>query len=423
MDKLIINGPATLEGEIRISRAKNAFLPILSASILSDEKLTLNEVPNLRDINTMKRLLSNMGATLSEVEQSDVDKDNGIEIDPTTINNFEAPYELVKTMRASIGVLGPLLSKYKRAKVSLPGGCAIGARPVNFHLEAMKKLGANVEVEGGNIVAETSGLIGNKVTLPFPSVGATQNVLMAASLAKGETLITNAAKEPEVTDLVDYLIQSGVPIEGRETAELKIQGVERLKGISYAPIGDRIEAGTYLCLALMAKAKLKITGFNPKHIDFAIDMLKDVGANFEVGEDFVTVFPSELRGFSLTTAPYPGFPTDLQAQFMSLALTIDDVSTIRENIFENRFMHVPELKRFGAEIDLKENVAIIRGGRKLTGAPVMCTDLRASAALILTSLIAQGESEVRRVYHLDRGYDRIDQKISKCGGKVERVNE
>jgi UDP-N-acetylglucosamine 1-carboxyvinyltransferase len=421
LDKLILSGPHGIDGTVEMSKAKNAFLPILAGTILTGDDITLKEAPNLRDIRTMKKLLTDLGSVITETENANGSKD--LKFSMPEAKSFEAPYELVKTMRASICVLGPLVSRFGEAKVSLPGGCAIGARPIDFHLEGLKKLGATIEIEGGYVTAKAERLIGNHITLPFPSVGATQNLVMAATLAKGQTVIKNAAKEPEVSDLLNFLVEMGAKITGIGTAEITINGVDKLNGVTYTPVGDRIEAGTYIIAALMTNSELEVTGFDPEFLEFPINVLKDHGAKIEVMENGVKVFPSKVSPFNIETAPYPGFPTDLQAQFMALATTLDGTSIITESVFENRFMHVPELTRFGAKIDLKDKNAIISGGQKMTGTQVMCTDLRASAALLLTALVADGESIVRRVYHLDRGYARLDEKFKELGVDIQRVND
>ncbi len=413
MDKLIVNGPAHLAGEIKISKAKNAYLPILAAVLLSDKPVHLKNLPKLRDIQTMKKLLGHLGV---EVEE----KGEITTFNAANVTSVEATYDLVKTMRASIFVLGPLLSRFKKAKVSLPGGCAIGTRPIDLHLTNLKKLGVAYELKSGYVSCEAKNLKGANVVLAFPSVGATENLMMAAVFAEGETIIDNAALEPEVTDLAHFLMALGAPIEGVGTKTLKIQGIKEVKEITYEAIGDRIEAGTYLMAGLMTQSELSITGFVPHHIDFVIDKLREAGAKIDVFKEGIKVYPSTLKPLNIDTAPYPGFPTDLQAQMMALMLTIKGPSIITENIFENRFMHVPELERLGADISLKGKSAIINGGKKLVPAPIMCTDLRASAALILAALYCEGETEIRRVYHLDRGYEDLENKFTQVGVKIKR---
>ena len=416
MDKLVVTGPCKLEGDVRISRAKNAYLPILAALPLIKGNVLLKSVPKLRDIETMKQLLAHLGISHHETDQGTV-------FNTSDMTSHEATYELVKTMRASIFVLGPLLGRFGKAKVSLPGGCAIGARPIDIHLVNLEKLGAKITLEGGYVYAEASELIGTSLTLSFPSVGATENVMMAATLAKGETVIHNAAMEPEIEDLGNFLIAMGAKITGHGTSTIRIQGVSELVAGEYEAIGDRIEAVTYVCAALATKSHVKITGVNPDHLDFVIKILKDAGAQIEVGPDFIDVRPSELRPLNIDTAPYPGFPTDAQAQIMALMTNIKGASIITENIFENRFMHVPELVRMGADITLRGKSAFIEGGQPLSGAPVMCTDLRASAALVIAALTAKGKTDIQRVYHLERGYEGLDQKLSALGANIERMKE
>jgi UDP-N-acetylglucosamine 1-carboxyvinyltransferase len=416
MDKLFINGPAKLSGNVQISCAKNAYLPIIAGVILCPEEMELVDVPNLRDIRTINKVLETLGVKVTS-------NGRNFKYDASTLTSYEATYELVKTMRASICVLGPLLSRFKQAKVSLPGGCAIGTRPIDLHLSNLEKMGAEIKIESGFVEAKTSGLKGANITLDFPSVGATENLMMAAVLAEGETIIENAALEPEVTDLGNFLLSMGAKIEDLGRKTIRIEGIKKLHTTSYRAIGDRIEAATYIIAALMTKSHVKVTHFVPHHLEFVLDKLEGMGAKLEVGEDFVEVFPSELSGVHLDTAPYPGFPTDVQAQLLALATQAKGPSIITENIFENRFMHVPELKRLGAHITLKGNNAVVDGGTPLKGAPVMCTDLRASASLILAALCAEGETEVRRVYHLDRGYENLDGKLQALGAQVRRENE
>jgi len=416
MDKIIINGPCKLSGSVTISKAKNAYLPILAGVLLSDKKVTLKEVPGLRDINTMLKLLGNLGVGVKRDGKT-------IELEPALLNSHEATYDLVKTMRASIFTLGPILTRLHKAKVSLPGGCAIGTRPIDLHLSNLEKMGAKITLEGGYVYAETDGpLKGAHLVLAFPSVGATENLMMAATLAKGQTVIENSALEPEIDDLANFLNSMGAKVSGIGTTRLVIDGVEELKEVEYTAIGDRIEAATYIMAALATKSSVRVEGFNPKHLEFVIDLLKDMGAKIEVGDDFVQVEPSSLKSTKIDTAPFPGFPTDVQAQMMALVTQVEGSTLISEHIFENRFMHVPELNRLGASIDLKGNTAFIEGGAKLIGAPVMCTDLRASAALIIAALTSEGETEISRVYHLDRGYENLDQKFKKLGANIQRVS-
>lgn len=417
MDRLLVKGPVTLSGMVNISPAKNSCLPLMIASILSEGEITYLDLPELRDTKTTERLLADFGVTV---------KRNGrnLSVNSNTINKYQADYELVKTMRASIYVLGPLLARFKEAKVSLPGGCAIGARPIDMHLGGLKKLGAEIEIEAGYVIAKTKGLVGAEIVLPFPSVGATGNIMMAACLARGETILKNAAKEPELIDLAEFLTKMGAEIEGAGTSTIKIQGKESLSNsFSYRPIGDRIEAATYAIAGLITKSEVNVTGFNPEHLSALWNLLEEMGAKLEIGKDHVRVKQSGmLENKVFETAPYPGFPTDVQAQLMTLMTQSMGYGVITEKIFENRFMHVSELKRLGADINLNGNTAIIRGPSKLTGAPVMCTDLRASAALLLASLVAEGETQIQRVYHLDRGYENLEGKFNQLGAKITRDN-
>lgn len=416
MDKIIINGPCKLSGSVSISKAKNAYLPILSGVLLSDKKITLKEVPNLRDINTMLKLLGNLGVGVKRDGKS-------IELEPALLNSHEATYDLVKTMRASIFTLGPILTRLHKAKVSLPGGCAIGTRPIDLHLSNLEKMGAKITLEGGYVYAETDGpLKGAHLVLAFPSVGATENLMMAATLAIGQTVIENAALEPEIDDLANFLNSMGAKVSGIGTTRLVIDGVTELKEVEYTAIGDRIEAATYIMAALATGSSVKVEDFNPKHLEFVIDLLKSMGADIEVGENFVQVEPSTLKSTKVDTAPFPGFPTDVQAQMMALVTQVEGSTLISEHIFENRFMHVPELNRLGASIELKGNTAFVKGGVSLIGAPVMCTDLRASAALIIAALTSKGETEISRVYHLDRGYENLDEKFKKLGADIKRIS-
>jgi UDP-N-acetylglucosamine 1-carboxyvinyltransferase len=419
MDKLLVEGPAKLNGSIYISSAKNATLPILVATLLCPYPVKFQGIPDLMDVSTILKILQSMGLKVTKSNEE-------LTADATQLENQHADYSLVKTMRASVLVLGPLLARYGVASVSLPGGCAIGARPVDIHLMGMEKLGAEIHIENGYIKAKCKKLKGTTITLPFPSVGATENLMMAAVLAEGETIIENAAMEPEIDDLADFLIAQGVKIEGAGTSRITIHGMDihelRPSGKSYRVIGDRIEAATFIIAAIMAGGDVKVEGFNPKHLTYVIEILTKMGANLEIGSDYVHVKKSlRLKGAVVETAPYPGFPTDVQAQMMALMSVVDGNSIVTETIFENRFMHVPEMGRMGAKVVLNGNSALIEGVEKLSGAPVMCTDLRASAALILCSLIAEGQSEIQRVYHLDRGYEKIDEKLTSLGAKIKRV--
>lgn len=415
MDKLLIKGPAKLVGTVNISRSKNAYLPILAGLCLTNKPITLKNIPDLRDMRTMMRLLQNLGVKIDEASE-------GLVFDAKNLNSHEATYDLVKTMRASIFILGPLLSRMKKAKVSLPGGCAIGTRPIDIHLSNLEKMGAKITIEAGYVLAETNGLVGATLPLPFPSVGATENLMMAGVFAKGKTIIENAAQEPEIDDLANFLNSLGAKISGMGTSVIVVEGVSELGGGSYEAIGDRIEASTYIAAGLATNSRIEVHGFNPRHIDFVLETFKEMGAKLDIGKNFVRVFPSELRGVKIDTAPYPGFPTDVQAQVLALATQCQGVSVISEHIFENRFMHVPELSRMGAEVELKGNIAIVEGKSQLTGAPVMCTDLRASAALVIAALSAEGETVIDRVYHLDRGYEHLERKFSALGADIRRIN-
>jgi UDP-N-acetylglucosamine 1-carboxyvinyltransferase len=419
MDKLIIEGPCKLKGSVTISSAKNATLPILVASLLCPYPVAFNSIPELKDVGTIIKLLESLGVKLTQNAPLTT-------LDASQLTNQHADYSLVKTMRASVLVLGPLLARYGQASVSLPGGCAIGARPVDIHLQGMEKLGAEIQIENGYIKARADKLKGTTITLPFPSVGATENLMMAAVLAEGETVIENAAMEPEIDDLADFLIAQGVEISGAGTARIIVQGgdISRLRPATdaYRVIGDRIEAATFIIAAIMTGGDVKVEGFNPKHLSFVLETLIKMGAKLEVGQDFVRVQPTErLKGITLETAPFPGFPTDVQAQMMALMSVVRGNSIVTETIFENRFMHVPEMARMGANITLNGNSALVEGVEQLSGAPVMCTDLRASAALVLCALVAQGESEIQRVYHLDRGYEKIDEKLTSLGANIKRI--
>ncbi len=419
MDKLIITGGATLNGEIRISGAKNAALPILAATLLADEPVTICNVPHLHDITTTMELLGNMGVQLV------VDEKLNIEVHATTIKHFAAPYELVKTMRASILVLGPLLAHFGEAEVSLPGGCAIGSRPVNLHIDGLRAMGADIKVENGYIRATTHGkrLQGARLVLDTVTVTGTENLLTAAVLAEGTTVIENAAREPEVVDLAECLNSLGARISGAGTSTLTIEGVERLHGGSYNVLPDRIETGTYLVAAAMTGGKVKLKDTRPDLLDVVLDKLRDAGAVIETGEDWISLDMQGRRpkAVNIHTAPYPAFPTDMQAQFTAMNCIAEGSGTIVETVFENRFMHVQELERMGASIQLEGNTAITRGVERLTGAPVMATDLRASASLVLAALVADGDTLVDRIYHIDRGYECIEEKLQQLGATIRRI--
>ena len=418
MDKLIITGGVRLNGEIRISGAKNAALPILAASLLAEEPVTISNVPHLQDVTTTMELLGRMGAKLM------IDERMNIQVDAQPITDFSAHYELVKTMRASILVLGPLLARYGRAEVSLPGGCAIGSRPVDIHLKGMQAMGAKITVEGGYIRAVTNKrLTGTSLVLDMITVTGTENLMMAAALAKGQTIIKNAAREPEVRDLANFLNTLGANIQGAGTDTLIIEGVERLSGGHYRVLPDRIEAGTYLIAAAMTQGKIKLKDIHPEILESVLIKLREAGAIITTGPDWIELDMLDHRpkSVSISTAPYPAFPTDMQAQLMALNTIAEGVGTITENIFENRFMHVHELQRMGADISLQGNTAICKGVSHLTGAPVMATDLRASASLVLAGLVAKGKTIVDRIYHIDRGYERIEEKLSSLGAQIKRT--
>ncbi|OGT06810.1 MAG: UDP-N-acetylglucosamine 1-carboxyvinyltransferase [Gammaproteobacteria bacterium GWE2_37_16] len=417
MDKLIISGGLPLNGEIRISGAKNSALPILAATLLADAPVVISNVPHLHDVTTMIELLGSIGADIIIHELM------SIEIDPRAVHNFFAPYELVKTMRASILVLGPLLTKYGKAKVSLPGGCNIGARPVDIHLAGMRQLGAEISIDGGYIYAESKGrLHGAEIVMDLVTVTGTENLIMAAVLADGRTVLKNAAREPEVTDLANFLNSLGAKITGAGTDTIVIDGVSSLGGGQYKVMPDRIEAGTYLTAAAMTRGRIKIKDVMPQTMDAILYHLRETGAMIKVGENWIELDMHGQRphAVNVRTFPYPAFPTDMQAQFLAMNCVADGVGMITETIFENRFMHVQELQRLGANIKLQGNTAISEGVPMLTGAQVMATDLRASAGLVLAGLVSAGETTVDRIYHIDRGYECIEEKFSQLGAKIRR---
>ncbi len=421
MDKLLIQGQKRLNGEVTISGAKNAALPILTASILTDGKLTLTNVPRLNDILTTQKLLKVLGV---EVENNQ----DELILSAHSIKSFDAPYDLVKTMRASILVLGPLLARFGQATVSLPGGCAIGSRPVDLHIKGLQAMGAKIEINHGYIDASTmhlprKKLQGAHIYMDQVTVTGTENLMMAATLAEGETILENAAKEPEVVDLGECLIKMGAKIAGLGTDKIIIRGSDGLRGADHSIMFDRIEAGTFLVAGALLADELKCSGADVSKLDFVVQKLIDAGANIEHDANSITVKNGgNLKGVNVVTAPYPAFPTDMQAQFMTMNAVADGVSEITETIFENRFMHVQELQRMGAMIDIKHNTAIIRGIKKLEGANVMATDLRASASLVIAGLIAQGDTLIDRIYHLDRGYENLEEKLSQVGAAIKRVN-
>jgi UDP-N-acetylglucosamine 1-carboxyvinyltransferase len=417
MHKIVVEGGVPLHGEVRISGAKNAVLPILCAALLADEVVAISNVPQLHDVKTTLRLLGELGAGI------DIGDNFEIRVDPRSVNSHVAPYDLVKTMRASVLVLGPLLAKYGAAEVSLPGGCAIGSRPIDQHIKGMQALGAEISVDHGFIKATAKRLRGARVVFDMVSVGATENVLMAATLAEGRTVLENAAMEPEIIDLAQCLTAMGARIEGAGTNRIVIEGVERLHGGAHSVVPDRIETGTFLIAAAMTGGHVTATHARPDTLDAVIDKLKQAGATIDCGDDSITL---DMRGrrphaVNFTTAPHPAFPTDMQAQFMAMNCIADGVGVINETIFENRFMHVQELLRLGADIRVEGHMAIVRGVDRLSGAPVMATDLRASASLILAGLVAEGETIIDRIYHLDRGYENIEAKLSGLGAKIRRI--
>jgi UDP-N-acetylglucosamine 1-carboxyvinyltransferase len=418
MDKLRIRGGKRLAGEVAISGAKNAALPELCAALLTAEPVLLSNVPRLHDVATMLKLLRQLGVA---AEQS-VDAEATVSLDASRITSHEAPYDLVKTMRASILVLGPLVARFGQARVSLPGGCAIGTRPVDQHIKGLQALGAEITVEHGYIVARASRLKGARVTTDMVTVTGTENLLMAATLAEGETVLENAAQEPEIPDLAEMLIAMGARIEGHGTSRIRIEGVRELHGVAHRTIPDRIEAGTFLCAAAAAGGEVLLRGARADHLEAAIEKLREAGAAIEAGEGWIRIrAEGRPRAVSFRTSEYPAFPTDMQAQFMALDCIADGAATVAETIFENRFMHVPELMRLGARIDIDGRVAMIQGVEKLSGATVMATDLRASAGLVIAGLVAEGETVVDRIYHLDRGYDRMEAKLRALGADIERV--
>lgn len=418
MDKLLINGGIALNGEIRISGAKNAALPILMGALMVDSPVRIGNVPHLHDITTTLELLGRMGVSIT------VDERNGVVIDPSTLTETEAPYDLVKTMRASILVLGPLLAKFGRADVSLPGGCAIGSRPVDLHLRGLEQMGALIKMENGYIRATSNGrLKGAHIFLDQVTVTGTENLLMAATLAEGTTTFENAAREPEVVDLAHYLNNMGAKISGIGTATLVIEGVEALQGAPYNILPDRIETGTYLVAAAMTRGKIKLKDTNAKDLEAVLLKLVEAGADIQVGDDWISLdmHGKRPKAVSIRTAPYPAFPTDMQAQFTALNSVAEGQGTIVETVFENRFMHVQELQRMGATLRIEGNTVLCTGQDKLTAAPVMATDLRASAGLVLAALVADGATLVEHIYHIDRGYECIEEKLQQLGANIRRI--
>ena len=425
MDKIVVEGGQPLNGEVQISGAKNAVLPILCATLLADEPVEISNVPHLHDVVTTAKLLAGLGAGIT-IDQGTIGKgsESGVIVDPRSVNSHVAPYELVKTMRASVLVLGPLLAKYGDAEVSLPGGCAIGSRPVDLHIKGLQALGADISVDHGFIKASAKRLRGARHVFDMVSVGATENVLMAACLAEGTSVLENAAMEPEIVDLAECLKAMGAKIEGAGTGRIVVEGVERLHGGKHAVVADRIETGTFLVAAAMTGGRVTARKTRPDTLDAVLDKLTEAGAEITVDGDRITL---DMRGrrpkaVNLTTAPHPAFPTDMQAQFMAMNCIADGVGVINETIFENRFMHVNELLRLGADIRVDGHTAVIRGVQQLSGAPVMATDLRASASLILAGLVADGETVIDRIYHLDRGYENIEEKLSGLGARIRRTS-
>jgi UDP-N-acetylglucosamine 1-carboxyvinyltransferase len=415
MDKLIIKGSPDLSGSISIKGSKNSTLPIMVSSLLSKKSLKLTNIPKLEDIKNMSKLLRSFGAKIKSSEDS-------LDINCSKIINKVADYDIVRKMRASILILGPLLARFGEAKISLPGGCAIGTRPIDIHLDGLKKLGANFTVENGYVVGRVNNqLIGNHIKLSFPSVGATENIMMAASTAKGKTIIENSAMEPEITDLADCLNKMGSKININNNGVIKIIGVNKLNTTKHNIMSDRIVAGTFVIAAVMLNKEFEVKKIQSKHLGALTSALKEMGANVKLKENIIKILPTKkLNGIKIQTAPYPGFPTDLQAQMMALMSLAEGNSQIKENIFENRFMHVPELNRLGAKIKVKKDMAYITGSRNFKGAQVMASDLRASVSLVLAALCAEGESEINRVYHLDRGYEKIENTLGKLGPSIKR---
>ena len=419
MDKLLITGGNRLDGDVRISGAKNSALPLLAATLLASTPITLSNVPHLQDVTTLIQLLGRMGVTVSINEKCDV------EVNANTLSTPIAPYELVKTMRASIFVLGPLLARFGEAQVSLPGGCAIGSRPVDQHLKGLAALGAEITVEKGYVHARRHGrLQGARYVFDMVTVGGTENVLMAATLAEGRTILENAAREPEIVDLANMLTAMGAKIEGAGTDTIIIDGVESLSGCHYSVCPDRIETGSYLAAAAMTGGRVRATHTDPKPLDAVLLKFLEMGAKVQTGPDWIEVDMEgrRPRSVSFRTVPHPGFPTDMQAQFMAILAVAEGTGTIMETIFENRFMHVPELNRMGAGIQVDGHLAVVRGVEKLSGAPVMATDLRASMSLVLAALAAEGDTLIDRIYHIDRGYERVEEKLAQLGAKIRRVS-
>ncbi len=416
MDKFLVEGVGPLTGDVRISGAKNAVLPILAATLLGSSESTIGNVPHLNDVTTTMSLLGRMGCGIT------VGDNMTVAVDPTLINDYTAAYELVRTMRASILVLGPLVARYGQAEVSLPGGCAIGARPVNIHIDGLRALGAEISIDGGYVRARAGRLQGARIAMDMVTVTGTENLLMAASLAKGESVLENAAREPEIVDLANYLIAMGAKIEGAGTSTIHVQGVDSLTGCHYDVVPDRIETGTFLVGAAVTRGRVKALNTVPGNLGVVLEKLREAGAEVTTGDDWIQadMHGNRPQAVSISTAPYPDFPTDMQAQFCVLNAVAEGTAKVIENVFENRFMHINELQRMGADMTVEGNSVTIRGIEKLRAAPVMATDLRASASLILAALMATGETEVRRVYHIDRGYERIEEKFHQLGAEIRR---
>lgn len=417
MDKLLITGNGPLSGEVRASGAKNAALPILAATLLANEPVIIGNMPHLQDVTTSITLLAQMGADITLSDRMHV------EIDTSSVTSYEAPYELVKTMRASILVLGPTLARFGEAYVSLPGGCAIGSRPVNLHIDGLRAMGADIRVENGYIHALAKRLKGTRLVMEMVTVTGTENLMMAATLAEGVTLIENAAREPEVVDLARFLNAMGARITGAGTDTIRIEGVERLHGASYDVMPDRIETGTFLVGAAMTRGRIKVRDTDPNSLDAVLQKLRAAGAEIETGDNWIALDMQgrRPRAVDIHTAPYPAFPTDMQAQFCALNAIAEGVGTVTENVFENRFMHILELQRMGADIKIEGNTAICKGVERLAAAPVMATDLRASAGLVLAGLVAEGQTLVDRIYHIDRGYQNIEEKFESLGAMIKRI--
>ncbi|PKK91513.1 MAG: UDP-N-acetylglucosamine 1-carboxyvinyltransferase [Candidatus Wallbacteria bacterium HGW-Wallbacteria-1] len=416
MDRFIIKGPCVLKGSISAGGSKNASLPILAAALLAEGQSTIGNVPNIRDVRTMMDVLRRLGADVLRPESG------SINIDPAKVSLFEAPYDLLRTMRASFLVMGPLLARFGQAKVSMPGGCAIGARPVDIHLKGFKAMGAEIDINHGYVMARADRLRGCTFHMDIASVGATENLMAAAALAKGTTVLHNAAREPEIIDMANYINAMGGCVEGAGESTITIHGVDRLHGAAYNVCSDRIEVATYMVAAAITGGDLTITDAIPPHVEGVTEKLVEAGCDITVTDSTIRVIgPKKILPVNITTQVYPGFPTDVQAQFMAMLTIADGASTITEKVFENRFMHVPELSRMGADVSVNEHTAFIKGVGKLSGAPVMASDLRAGACLVLAGLIADGETEILRVYHIDRGYDRLEKKLSAVGANIRRL--